>query len=77
MKYQALSTKVSIVSVSRRAGLPHFGQATFRNAARLFERIARAVGDQVFGQHDRQVLLGHRHGAAGSSQWMIGIGVPQ
>ena len=30
----------------------------------LGERVARAVGDQVFGQDDRQVLLGHRHDAA-------------
>ena len=28
-KYHDKSTNVSIVSVSRRAGLPHFGQATF------------------------------------------------
>ena len=30
----------------------------------LGERIARAVGDQVLGQDDRQVLLGHRDDAA-------------
>ena len=30
----------------------------------LVERVAGAVGDQVFGQHDRQVALGHRHRAA-------------
>ncbi len=30
-KYHELSTNVSIVSVSRRAGLPHFGQVTETN----------------------------------------------
>jgi len=29
----------------------------------LVQRVARAVGDEVFGQHHRQITLGHRHGA--------------
>ena len=56
-------------------GVHRVGLAPRRPAARragdvqergvLVERVAGAVGDQVLGQDDRQVLLGHRHDAAG------------
>ena len=35
IKYHDESTNVSIVSVSRRAGPPHLGQATFTNSGTL------------------------------------------
>ena len=42
-KYQDESTKVSIVSVSRRAAPPHFGHLHLEERGRLVERIAGAV----------------------------------
>ena len=56
---------MSIVSVSRRAGPPQLGQATFRNASSRvsgFTPLPRVV-DRV-GQQDGQVLIGDRHDAA-------------
>ena len=47
---------------ARRAAAGRAGDVQER--AVLGERVARAVGDQVFGQDDRQVLLGHRDDAA-------------
>ena len=52
------------MSVSRRAGLPHFGTIAVDEIGALVERIAGAVRHAVFGQHDRQVLFRHRHVAA-------------
>ena len=43
MKYQDESTKVSIVSVSRRAGPPHDGQLT------LTQSSAAASGERPLG----------------------------
>ena len=43
MKYQEESTKVSIVSVSRRAGAPHCGQGVFTQSS------ADASGDFPLG----------------------------
>jgi hypothetical protein len=65
-----------MVSVSRRAGPPHFGQAAVAERRELRERIAAAVRHQVLGQHHRQLFVGHRHFAA-DSQWISGIGQPQ
>ena len=49
MKYQDESTKVSIVSVSRRAGLPHFGHFTFKKSACLFKGLPLPSGTQSSG----------------------------
>jgi hypothetical protein len=75
--YQDESTNVSIVSVSRRAGLPHFGHVVLTNEA------TRASGDPP-----RPVNSTSRGSSTGSwsygtgtapsvSQCTIGIGVPQ
>ena len=55
MKYHDESTKVSIVSVSRRAGLPQRRAGDVQERLALVQRVAAAVGNQVFGQHHRQV----------------------
>ena len=47
------------MSVSRRAGLPHFGHWHSRKLRVLAERIAAAVRHEVFGQHDRQLVVRH------------------
>ena len=75
-KYQDESTNVSMVSVSRRAGLPHCGQATF------FQ-----VGWRSSGLPGRSKVTssgsftGRSFSGTGTtpqlSQWMIGIGQPQ
>jgi hypothetical protein len=49
MKYQDESTKVSMVSVSRLAGLPHFGQATLRKSARCLSGLPLPSGMQSSG----------------------------
>jgi hypothetical protein len=63
-KYQDESTKVSIVSVSRRAGLPQAGR---RRASRSdgVERVAGLVEGHVLRQHTGRSGVGHRHDAAG------------
>ena len=65
-KYQDESTKVSMVSVSRRAGPPQVGQVTFRRTP------VRASGEsptclmlQRRWQNHRKVILRDRHHAAG------------
>ena len=75
-KYHDESTNVSMVSVSRRAGLPHCGQATF------FQ-----VGWRSSGLPGRSKVTssgsctGRSFAGTGTtphaSQWMIGIGQPQ
>ncbi len=45
-------------------GLAALGAADVQEAGVLVQRVAGAVRDQVFRQHHRQVLLGHRHHAA-------------
>ena len=77
MKYQDESTKVSIVSVSRRPGPPHDGHvvATQSSAAASGERpFGRVVLD--LGEQHGQLVVGHGHRAA-ASQCTIGIGQPQ
>ena len=76
MKYHELSTKVSIVSVSRRDGLPQTGQGTFRKSARLFSGLPLPSGMQSSGSTTGRSRSGTGT-APWSSQWMIGIGVPQ
>ena len=86
MKYHELSTKVSIVSVSRRAGLPQRGQATLRNSARLFSGLPLPSGMQSSGSTTGRSLSGTGTaphpgvappGPSLPSQWMMGMGVPQ
>ena len=76
MKYQALSTKVSIVSVSRRAGWPQVGQATFRKAACLASGLPEPSGIRSSGSTTGRSFSGTGT-TPHASQWMIGIGVPQ
>src|ERR1700722_10662075 len=75
-KYQDESTKVSIVSVSRRAGLPQLGQAT------LVKLGCRSSG---FPGRSKLTSSGRRTGRSATgtgttpqaSQWITGIGQPQ
>ena len=76
MKYQDESTNVSIVSVSRLAGLPHLGQPTFRKAACLFSGLPEPSGIRSSGSTTGRSFSGTGT-TPQSSQWMIGIGVPQ
>ena len=77
--YHEESTKVSIVSVSRSAAPPHFGQSTFTQSA------AAASGDTPCGCRSAPRRSGSTTGSWSSGtgtsphdgQWMIGIGVPQ
>ncbi len=62
MKYQEESTKVSIVSVSRRAGAPQRGHSVATQSSAAAKRalaLRRVVVD--LRQLDRQLLVGHRH----------------
>src|SRR5690606_16878047 len=45
-------------------GLAAAGAGARQEGFVLGQRVAAAVGDQVLGQHDRQVLFGDRNGAA-------------
>src|SRR5690606_3273868 len=45
-------------------GLAATGARARQEGFVLGERVAGAVGEEVVGQHDGQVWLGHRHGAA-------------
>ena len=75
-KYQDESTNVSIVSVSRRAGAQHFGQATSRQVG------WRSSG---FPGWSKLTSSGSTTGRSATgtgttpqaSQWMTGIGQPQ
>jgi hypothetical protein len=60
-KYQDESTKVSIVSVSRRAGLAALRAGDVLPGRVAVERIAGLVEGHVLGQLHRQVLVRHRH----------------
>ena len=70
---------MSIVSVSRRAGPPQRGQATFTQS------VAAASGEIPLGARAAPVRYGSSTGSWSSgtatsphaSQWMIGIGQPQ
>ena len=67
---------MSIVSVSRRAGLPQRGQATLRKSSRLASGLPLPSGTQSSGS-----TTGRSRSGTGTSpqsaQWTIGIGVPQ
>ena len=68
--------KVSIVSVSRRAGLPQQGQSTFRKASHLLSGLPLPSGTRSSGR-----TTGRSSSGTGTSpqasQWMMGMGVPQ
>src|SRR4030042_2070636 len=76
-KYQEESTKVSMVSVSRRAGPPHFGQAT------LVKLSIFVNGDCESPLKSTSVgsFTGRSFSGTGTephfSQYMIGMGQPQ
>src|SRR6186997_860790 len=76
MKYQDESTKVSIVSVSRRAGPEHFGHLTFFHAACRSSGLPGVSNETSSGS-----VTGSSDAGTGttphSSQWMTGIGQPQ
>ncbi|MCY1546850.1 hypothetical protein D9M68_828710 [compost metagenome] len=77
MKYHDESTKVSIVSVSRRAALPHTGHTTPAwKPSCLFSGLPEPSGTQSVGSTTGRSFSGTGT-APCSSQWMIGIGVPQ
>ena len=63
-KYQDESTKVSIVSVSRRAGPAALRAGDMLPGRMVVERVAGLVEADIVGQHHRQVGFRHRHDAA-------------
>jgi len=67
---------VSIVSVSRRAGLPHEGQATLTKLAHLVSGLPEPSGIRSSGSSTGRSFSGTGTEPQ-SSQWMMGIGVPQ
>src|SRR5690606_800291 len=75
-KYQDESTNVSIVSVSRSAGLPHCGQSTCFHvgwgSSGLPGRSKVTSSGSPMGSADRGAGT-----APQPSQWMTGIGQPQ
>src|SRR6266852_768834 len=76
-KYAEGSTNVSIVSVSRRAGQPHFGQVVFKNSGTL--KSGEPPVSVIFTLSGK--ITGRSFSATGTtpsfSQYTIGIGVPQ
>jgi len=77
MKYQDESTKVSMVSVSRRAAAPQIGQVTPAwKPSCLTSGLPEPSGTQSSGS-----TTGRSFSGTGTepcwAQWMIGIGVPQ
>src|SRR4051794_34333345 len=75
-KYQDESTKVSIVSVSRRAAPPHCGQATWRQVGCRSSGLPGLSNVTSSGS-----LTGRSAFGTGTtpqaSQWITGIGQPQ
>ena len=76
MKYQEESTKVSSVSVSRRAGLPQLGQSTCFHVGWRSSGLPGMSNDTSSGSTTGSWSRGTGT-APHASQWMIGIGVPQ
>jgi hypothetical protein len=76
MTYQALSTNVSIVSVSRFAGAPQRGQATLTKASHVASGLPLPSGTRPSGRTTGRSVSG-----TGTTpqvvQWTMGIGVPQ
>src|SRR6185436_16146115 len=75
-KYQDESTNVSMVSVSRFAGLPQLGQVVFTKDGNLFSGLPVPSGTRSSGS-----MTGNWSSGTGTSpqdgQWMIGTGQPQ
>ncbi len=67
---------MSIVSVSRRAGWPHFGHAHFRKGSCRFSGLPLPSGIRSSGSTTGRSCSGTGT-VPHASQWMIGIGVPQ
>src|SRR5207245_11141223 len=76
MKYQDESTKVSMVSVSRFAALPHFGHVQLTNDGVLASGLPVPSGTRSSGRTTGSSAAGHGPSPQ-PSQWTIGIGVPQ
>ena len=74
--YQDDSTKVSKVSVSRRAGLPQRGQSVRTNSSHSASGLAPPVGVRSSGSTTGSSSSGTGT-APQSSQWTTGIGAPQ
>ena len=76
MKYHDESTKVSIVSVSRREGSPQVGQSTSRKEGDVSKGFPVPVNATSRGR-----TTGRSASGTGTTphegQWMMGIGVPQ
>ena len=75
-KYQELSKKVSKVSVSRSAGLLHFGQVVSFQSGKLFKLSPRVLIFSIFGSSTGRSDSGTIT-IPQSSQWITGIGHPQ
>ena len=75
-KYQLLSTKVSKVSVSRRAGAPHAGQGTCFQVGWWSRGLPGLSNVTSFGRRTGRSASGTGTGPQ-ASQWMTGIGQPQ
>ena len=75
-KYQDESTKVSMVSVSRRAAAPHRGQGTSRQAWSRSRGLPGWSKETSSGSVTGRSSTGTGTGPQ-ASQWMIGIGQPQ
>ena len=64
-KYQEDWTKVSMVSVSRRASSPHCGTGHIHEVFHHGQGVPPLPGkSRILGEDYRQVLFGHRHHAA-------------
>jgi len=75
-KYHDESTKVSIVSVSRFAGLPHVGHLVSTYDARLLSGLPVPSGTTSSGSSTGRSLSGTGTSPQ-AGQCTIGIGVPQ
>jgi hypothetical protein len=75
-KYQDESTKVSMVSVSRRPAAPHFGHGTWRHAACRSSGFPGMSKETSSGKVTGKSAIGTGT-MPQASQWMTGIGQPQ
>jgi hypothetical protein len=76
-KYQDESTKVSIVSVSRRASLPQAGQATWRHVGWWSSGLPGLSSVTSSGSWTGRSLAGTGNTPQAIAQWITGIGAPQ
>ncbi len=65
-----------MVSVSRRAGLPHCGQGQFKNSGCLLSGLPEPSGTRCSGSTTGNCSSGTGT-APHAAQWTIGMGVPQ